>query len=220
MPSRLWIQAIGIVLAFLLATGLARTWWADRRDRAELAVALASAQKALAAATANQQRTDSTLSKQLSAIAAKKRSISSPSQIVSELSREIPLPEKLTLRTGAPSAPGIAGGVELPAKAVNENNKSHATAIPSDTTTQVVIPAQDLKPLFDFTMDCKACQAKLAAASSDLRDEQAKSAALGKERDAAVRVAKGGTLWRRAARAAKWFAIGAAAGALAAKAAH
>ena len=47
-----------------------------------------------------------------------------------------------------------------------------------------------------------------------------KSQALGRERDDALRAAKGGSILRRIARAAKRFAIGAAAGAIAAKAAH
>jgi hypothetical protein len=85
---------------------------------------------------------------------------------------------------------------------------------------QITLPAQDLKPLYNFTLDCQACQAKLAGAQGDLADERAKSAALTRERDAALQAAKGGTLWRRITRAAKWFAIGAAAGTLAAKSTH
>ncbi|MGC1418037.1 MAG: hypothetical protein WA817_22305 [Candidatus Acidiferrum sp.] len=77
-----------------------------------------------------------------------------------------------------------------------------------------------MKPLYDFALDCRACQAKLAAAQSDLTDEKTKTAALTKERDAAVTAAKGGTVLHRILRAAKWFAIGAAAGAVAAKAAR
>jgi len=49
-------------------------------------------------------------------------------------------------------------------------------------------------------------------------DEHAKTAVLTRERDEAVRAAKGGSLLRRIARNAKWLAIGAAAGAIAAKA--
>jgi hypothetical protein len=41
-----------------------------------------------------------------------------------------------------------------------------------------------------------------------------------KERDDAVRLARGGSAWRRIGRAAKWFLIGAAAGAVVAKASH
>jgi hypothetical protein len=77
-----------------------------------------------------------------------------------------------------------------------------------------------LKPLHDFTLDCQACQAKLVAAQGDLADEKSKSSALTKERDQALKIARGGSAWRRIARAAKWFALGAAAGAVAAKAAH
>ena len=74
------------------------------------------------------------------------------------------------------------------------------------------VPAADLKPLFDFVQDCRACQAKLTTAQQDLKDEQAKNAALAAERDAAVKAAKGGSLWRRTARAAKWLAVGFAVG--------
>jgi len=77
-----------------------------------------------------------------------------------------------------------------------------------------------LKPLYDFAIDCKSCQARLAVAQNDLADERQKTVALAKERDDALRIAKGGSAWRRVARGAKWFIIGAAAGALAAKSAH
>lgn len=83
-----------------------------------------------------------------------------------------------------------------------------------------VIPASDLRPLYDFALDCQACRAKLAAAQGDLVDEQAKTAALTKERNEAVQAAKGGSLWRRLRRATKWFAIGALTGAAASRLVH
>ena len=81
-----------------------------------------------------------------------------------------------------------------------------------------MIPSADLKPLYDFALDCKACQSKLTAAQADLADEKTKTTTLTKERDAAVRTAKGGSTLQRAVRAAKWLLIGAAAGTLAARA--
>jgi hypothetical protein len=99
-------------------------------------------------------------------------------------------------------------------------NSAHLPDAPGPAQTQTVIPNQDLKPLYDFALDCKSCQAKLANVQGDLTDVRAKTAALTKERDAALRAAKGGGTWKRIARAAKWFAMGAAAGALAAKTAH
>ncbi|MGB6833485.1 MAG: hypothetical protein WBE24_08495, partial [Candidatus Acidiferrum sp.] len=86
--------------------------------------------------------------------------------------------------------------------------------------TDAILPAADLKPLYDFAMDCKACQAKLATAQADLSDEKTENTALTKEKDAAVAAAKGGSVLHRILRAAKWFVLGAAAGAVAAKAAR
>jgi len=74
--------------------------------------------------------------------------------------------------------------------------------------------------LYDFALDCKTCQAKLTTAQSDLADEKGKTAILIKERDNALRVARGGSIWRRIGRASKWILIGAAAGAVAARAGH
>jgi hypothetical protein len=79
----------------------------------------------------------------------------------------------------------------------------------------VRVPAADLKPLFDFVQDCRACQAKLTASLQDAKDQRAKNDALTKQRDAAVKAAKGGSVWTRTVRAAKWVAIGFAAGYLA-----
>jgi len=58
----------------------------------------------------------------------------------------------------------------------------------------------------------------LGAAQADLADEKLKSQALGRERDDVLQAARGGSVLRRIARAVKWFAIGAAAGAIAARA--
>ncbi|MEQ1354764.1 MAG: hypothetical protein ABLT11_12135 [Candidatus Acidiferrum sp.] len=77
-----------------------------------------------------------------------------------------------------------------------------------------------MKPMYDFALDCQACRASLAASNSNLADEQGKTKALTKERDDALRVARGGGILRRIARASKWMLIGAAAGAVAARAVH
>ena len=77
------------------------------------------------------------------------------------------------------------------------------------------LPPADLKPLYDYVQDCRACQAELAVAKQNAADDAAKIAALTAERDAAITASKGGTVWRRFQRNALWFAIGAAAGAAA-----
>ena len=61
-------------------------------------------------------------------------------------------------------------------------------------------------------------QTRLTAATADLADEKIKTQTLGRERDAALKLARGGSLRQRLGRAMKWFVIGAIAGAVAAKA--
>ncbi len=196
MPPKYWIHLAELAFALLLALAVFFSWRADRRDRSQLESELAATKQLLTAADARQHDRDTQLAQTLAALAAEKRTIVTPIQIVRELPTQISLPSPIVLES-APASP---------------NSPS--------PQTNAVIPAEDLKPLYDFTIDCKACQAKLVTVQSDLTDERQKTAALTHERDDALRIARGGSTWRRIARAAKWFLIGAAAGAVAAKAAH
>jgi hypothetical protein len=214
MPLRLGIQIAAVILAVVLGVAIVDAWRADRRDRAQLASELASTKKALADADARQRERDSQLAETLSGLATLKRTIVTPAQIVREIPREIPLPSPITLQSASPT------NFPAPQVPAASNSNSQTTNAPEAKQPQVLIPTEDLKPLYDFALDCKACQAKLAAAQNDLTDEKTKTAALTRERDDALRIARGGTVWRRIARAAKWFAIGAAAGAIAARASH
>jgi hypothetical protein len=214
MPLRLGIQITAMILAVVLGVAIVDAWRADRRDRAQLASELAATKKALADADARQRERDSQLAQTLSGLATLKRTIVTPSQIVREIPREIPLPSPITLQSATPT------NSSAPQVPTESNSNSQAIHAPEAKLPQVLIPTEDLKPLYDFALDCKACQARLAVAQNDLSDEKTKTAALTRERDDALRTARGGTVWRRIARAAKWFAIGAAAGAIAAHASH
>jgi hypothetical protein len=148
--------------------------------------------------------------------------VQTPQQIIRDLPQYLPLPQPITL---APPASAAAGqGTALPGNSgaasgsgTGAGADSSSAAAPAAPVAQ--IPTTDLKPLFDFVQDCRACKVQLDAAQADLRDEQAKTAALSKERDAAVKAVKGGGFWTRVKRNAKWLAIGAILGAAAAHAA-
>jgi chemotaxis protein histidine kinase CheA len=90
---------------------------------------------------------------------------------------------------------------------------TNITASQSAPPAIIRVPQQDLKPLYDAVEDCEICQAKLTAAQGDLSDEKTKFAAATAQRDAAISAARG-TFWTHARAAAKWFVIGAAAGAV------
>jgi type II secretory pathway pseudopilin PulG len=224
MPTRLRLLEILITVA--LAAILIATWRSDRRDRAKLAADLAVAKQALAQTEARQHDRDAQLTKTLATIAAGKRTVKTPAQIISDLPNQIPLPAPITLETAnsatksehetCSSGPNCGPEGLDPTRSTSNQTSTNATGVTA--ATQAVLPTADLKPLYDFALDCKACQAKLVAAQADLTDERAKTTILTRERNEAVRVAKGGSLLQRIARNAKWLAIGAAAGAIAASA--
>jgi len=179
MPARYWIHLAEFTFAFLLTLAVYFSWRADRRDRSQLESELAATKQLLAAADARQHDRDAQLAQTLATLAAEKRTIVTPAQIVRELPAQLPLPSPIVLQS-SPSLPNSP-----------------------TPQTNAVIPAEDLKPLYDFTIDCKACQAKLATAQSDLTDQRNKTTALTHERDDALRIARGGSAWRRITRAAK-----------------
>ena len=130
----------------------------------------------------------------------------SPREIVQALPHELPLPVAITLP---------ADDAGQPEDSQARGMTAQAPAVQPSTAT---LPVEDLKPLYDFALDCRACQARLAASESNLDDERQKRMAVERELAAETKMARGGGFWQRAGRAAKWFLVGAAAGAIAASA--
>src|SRR5260370_1183793 len=109
MPSQLLIKLAAIAIAVILCVALVEGWRADRRDRAQLNAELAATKQLLAAADERQHDRDAQLAQTLAELAAEKRTVLTPAQIVRDLPNEIPLPAPITLRAwlGA-AAPGAA----------------------------------------------------------------------------------------------------------------
>ncbi|MBZ5701458.1 MAG: hypothetical protein LAN84_06395 [Acidobacteriia bacterium] len=219
-----WMRALAVLAVCVLGAFFVHEEIAWRQERARLTEEIAAAHKLVQEADVRQRQRDVALQEALGQIAQRKRAVQTPQEIVRELPRDLPLPAPITLAaTGTASVPFAAA--EQPSKQAaepaNAARDSSAPRTASDGSNRPAqLPVEDLKPLFDFVQDCKACQAELAGARGNLADERAKTAALIRERDDALRLARGGGFWRRAARAAKWFALGAAAGAIAAQAAR
>jgi hypothetical protein len=202
-----WAKITAVVIAVVLGVSLYFAWRGAQHDQAQLKAELQATQKALADADARQQSRNSELAQVVAQLNEKKAAVQSPAQIVKALPDILPLPTPLTLPAQSASAdlPAAPGGAKQPVE----------PPIP-----KVQLPAEDLKPLYDFAVGCRECQAQLAAAQENLKDEQTKTQALSRERDTALKAARGGSVLRRVVRAGNWFVIGAAAGAVAAKLAH
>lgn len=238
MPFQSWLKLVAASLALILCVAVVEAWRTDRRDRAQLAAELSATKQLLAEADVRQRDRDTQLAQTLAALDAQKRATATPAQILREILKSVSLPAAITLQDNqsssamAPTNPPLQGRTTVTPSPPSPAKSQTPAGIPPQqaatfTNTQkpspggAFIPRADLKPLYDFTLDCQACQAKLSTAQGDLADEKAKTTALTKERDDALRIAKGGSARRRAARAAraaKWFLLGAAAGAVIAKA--
>jgi cytoskeletal protein RodZ len=196
IQRRTWIE-IGVVAVFVVFLYFAWKQWSA--DREQLALTLAAQKQVLADADAREKDRTTQLNTALDEIEKLKQQTQTPAQIVAILQamavKNLPQPIQIQL---PPSVPGKPEAQQGPA--------------------QIEVPQPDLKPMFDFIEDCKACQARLTAAEQQHADDVKKFQAVGKERDAAITAAKGGSIWTRLKRNAKWFVIGAAAGAIAVRA--
>jgi hypothetical protein len=179
---------------------LADAWRSARRDSQQLAATLAAQNAVIQQVTGQEKQRDSQLASALAAIQTQKQNIKTPQQAAEAIPSVLsPLPLPISV-----SGPDLS--VPLP---------------PGDSPSATIsVPQPDLVPLYDKLQDCRATSLQNDALQKDLADEKTRSAALQQERDVAKAAAHGGPILERIKRAAKWFAIGVAAGAVATAIAH
>ena len=122
--------------------------------------------------------------------ASRQAQVQTPAQVVKAIPQVIQLPAPVIVQT--PDAPTPQAGTLL-------------------------VPTADAKPLFDTLSEGAACKTELSATKQQVTLEQEKTAAVTKDRDAAVTSLKGGSKWHRVITAAKWAAVGVVAGYIAAR---
>ena len=202
--SPLLRKLLGAAATLVAAVFVVHAWLAAREDRMRLAATIETQKQIIDAADRRERERAGQLREQLAAIDALKRRIATPQQIVRALPQYLPLPQPIHL-----TPPPAQQGSPLPEKP--EPHPAEPARPAGGPVAQ--LPVEDLKPLFDFVQDCRACQNELAEAKQQVADDRVKLDALTHERDAALRAARGGSFWTRARRAAKWFIIGVGVGA-------
>ncbi len=161
------------------------------RRSAELQTKIAAQQSDVSKAQQDLKQQQEQLRDALTALESAKKNVTTPQQIVREIPQYAPqLPQPITLNIPAPT---------------KEN--------PAPAPTSANLPLEDMKPLFDHLVDCQECARKLSAAENAAATKDGEIKDIAKERDEYKTALKGGTFWTRMKRNAKWFAIGAAAGA-------
>jgi hypothetical protein len=204
------LNVAGSVGVVILLAIVVKSWTDSLHAQAELKTTVEATNKTIAAASSQESDRDEQLRKVIADIAELKSKVQTPAQALAALPAALPkLPEPIALVPG--SSEQSTGTAVTP----DDGAMAHPPlASPAPATVQ--IPQADLKPLYDAAEDCRACQAKLSTAQADLVDEKSQLTAVTAQRDAALKLARGGSFWTRTKRAAKWLLIGAAAGAIAA----
>jgi hypothetical protein len=200
LALRVKLEIAAAVLGLAAVAIAGGSWLGAREEGIRLQATLDAQNSVIADAGKREAAREAALKDSLSQLEDAKKRTQTPVQVVQALPQVLPLPQPITLN--------------LPAALAQGEPKLGGTQ-PGQTAE---IPAADLKPLYDFAITCKECQARVISLQQDKADDGVKIGALVKERDAAVNASKGGGKWQRVKRAAKWFVVGAAAGAVALKA--
>jgi hypothetical protein len=167
-------------------------WMQEHDARLKAEAQTGQQQKQIDGLKQQQTEAQSALNEKLTALEKSRQTPATATQLVGDASSLLPnLPVPLQVQTG-PKDP----------------------ALPDAPATQtVVIPEADFKSIRDGQVTCEENTAKLATCQT-LGDESKQQLQLTEQqRDEWKTAAKGGSIWHRALGAAKWFAIGAGAGA-------
>jgi hypothetical protein len=210
MTVREKLLAAGAMFLLVVLLFGFRAWIAehDARTKAEATQTaqqevIATAQKSIDAARADQARTADTLQQQIAALEARKQQPVTPERFVLDLSKALPnLPQPATV---VPSAPAAAGnGPAQPPSAAS-----------------IQIPAADLPALRDYKISCDensarltACQLTDASLQQQLDGTQSQLKATAAERDSWKTAARGGSWLHRLGKAAKCLGFSAGGAAL------
>lgn len=188
----------GAGMAFSAWRGAHNAWIQAKETIRGQEQTIRDAKRSAAQIASEERQRDQAAAEQLAAMKKQVERLKTARQIADWLPKQLATPEPVK--------------IEVPRK-----TKSHPA--PAAIAT---IPQPDLPALRDYVESCKECSVRLQAEQEDLAGQQEqlrlageRLSAVEKERDAALKAAKGGGFWHRLKNEFKWFAIGAGAGAAA-----
>jgi hypothetical protein len=194
IPEREKVLAIAIPLVlfvgFLVFVGYG--WMQEHNARLKAETQTSQQQKQIDGLQQQQVQAQNSLNKQLAVLEKSRQTPATATQLATDATTLLPnLPVPLQVQT-APKNPALP---EAPA------------------TQTVIIPEADFKSIRDVQVTCEENTAKLATCLTldDASKQQLKLTE--QQRDEWKTAASGGSIWHRALGAAKWFAVGAGAGA-------
>jgi hypothetical protein len=199
-------ELVLLVAGVILSAGLFHEWRVSHDAITRMNTVIAGAEQ-------ERKQTTDELKTKLEAIEHDKNKTVTERQIIERIPQYLTLPEPIQVAPAsveemvAPPAT-TAGGGGPKAEGPKAARCHVAPSLPEcqvKLDAGLIIPPVDEKPLFDKLASCAECDATVAAQKMQIAD-------LTKERDEAVKTAKGGSVWRRLLHDTKVLGIGAIAG--------
>jgi type II secretory pathway pseudopilin PulG len=171
---------VGAVLA-VVAVVVGASYLGAREDKIKLQATMDAQKLIQAHLDADQKQRDADLKAKIDDLEASKQAVAKmpPAQQVQEITKVIPLPFPMNVQQ---QADPITGKLEEP---------------------KVEMPVANLKPLYDYGVTCTECQDRVSKLTADLAGAAQREQSITKERDAAIKAAKGGSFWARTKRTLK-----------------
>jgi hypothetical protein len=167
-------------------------WLQEHNARIKAEAQTGQQQKQIDGLKQQQTEAQNALNEKLSALERSRQAPATATQLVTDASTLLPnLPVPLQMQA-APANPSLPD---------------------APPTQNVVIPEADFKSIRDAQISCQENADKLAACQTVSNDSKQQLQLAEQQRDEWKTAAKGGSIWHRALGAAKWFAVGAGAGA-------
>lgn len=207
-PVRFVIAVVPIILGTLWY----KNWHSNAKSEADLKGRLVSYERTIADANLRLSQRDKELGAALEQVKKVKAEMRTPGDIVKALPQYLPLPSPIRLDSADRDGLHLDKGAKMsrsPEVATKRVEDEAPSPVPA-----VSLPIEDIKPLFDFTQDCRSCKIQLQASEQDNASLRSEIAAVEGERNVAMAAKRGGSVLQKIKHYSMCFLAGAAAGIL------
>lgn len=234
------VRLVALAMALPLCVMAIDAWLSSRSQERQLQALVVEEQKIIMSADKRESDRNDSVKKAVAGIDKLKKRTQTTSQALKELPIYLPLPQPIVTGSqsrfsyrAAPTTQSLitnfgSGNLRLGFKAFSDHvlagsrqpqaeNNGLQGGRPPIAVPDIQIPAPDIKPLFNYVQDCRACETELKAARENASDDATKLQTLIRERDFALNAAKGGSAWKRFCHNFEWFAGGVLGGLVAAR---
>lgn len=199
------VRLVALAMALPLCVMAIDAWLSSRSQERQLQALVVEKQKIIMSADKRESDRNDSVKKAVAGIDKLKKRTQTTSQALKELPIYLPLPQPIVTGSqsrfsyrAAPTTQSLitnfgSGNLRLGFKAFSDHvagsmqpqaeNNGLQGGRPPIAVPDIQIPAPDIKPLFNYVQDCRACETELKAARENASDDATKLQTLIRERD-------------------------------------